>query len=428
MVSINNYTTKILLIIAIGYLFSNVILVSSNIIANFPPTDGIILSNGKVIGGDFIAFYAAGKLSISDKSNLYDFRSQKKNRLEILGHAAEAIQELPFVYPPLIAWFFSWFTFFNLDTAFYIWVILSLAISIGSLLLLSQSLGLLNLKSLFFILLGIFGFIPYYINCLMGGQLAVFGILIYALLFIFLQDGKDFYAGLVLSLGYYKPPLFLFFAVVLILLRGKHFLLGCFTGAIAFTILTIFYSGLSGFVSYLSVASKYTYGQDLFEGIQLPPESGMGIFALITTISPSLIFSLAVYTSCFIVLLFVTIRYRRLLKSNDHLFGLAYVFAVTASIALSLQLIKYDLSILLVSFMILFSKYGLLDKYKICIASVIGLFYLEWPFREIALFGLVLNLSSFLFVLILIFLLLSLELSNSDVSREKNEIDREQLY
>ena len=420
MVPINNFKTKIFAIIAIGYLFSNVILVSSNIIANFPPADGIILSNGKVIGGDFIAFYAAGKLSISDKSNLYNFSSQKKKRLEILGHAAEAIQELPFVYPPLIAWFFSWFTFFNLDTAFYIWVLSSLVISIGCLLLLSQFLGLSNLRALFFILLGIFGFIPYYINCLMGGQLAVFGILIYALMFILLQEGKDFYAGLVLSLGYYKPPLFLFFAVALILLRGKHFLFGCLTGAIAFTILTILYSGLSGFVTYLTVASIYTYGQELLEGLQLPPESGMGIFALITTITPSIIFSLAVYASCFIVLLFITIRYLRLLKLNNDLFGLAYVFAVTASIALSLQLIKYDLSILLVSFMILFSKYGLLNKYKISIATTIGLFYLEWLFRQITLFGLVLNLSSFLFILILIFLFLSLELCNSDVAREKS--------
>lgn len=409
MLNLNRLPIKIFVAIAIGYLLTNVILVLKNTIINYPPKDGFILTNGRVIGGDFIAFYTAGKIARFDLSNLYDFRTQKETRKNILKHAADSFQgELPFVYPPLVAWIFSWFTFFNFDTAFYLWVTLSIVISLFSLLILSYYLGIFTIKSSVFILLGVFGFIPYFIDCLAGGQLATIGILIYSLLFFLLQEKKDFIAGLVLSLGYYKPPLFFFFAIVVIMFRGKQFFFGCLTGGIILTALSISYTGFLGFEKYLSIVSRYTYGQELMKGVMLPPESGMGIFALTTTLSSLMITSITLYMVCFVILLYVCAKLFKLSNSDKKMFEITYAYVVISSLALSLQLIKYDLSILLAPFLILVAKYEILNKYKVVIGMLIFSFYCEWIFREIVLVGLVLNVSSFLFILILIFLFLSL--------------------
>ena len=216
--------SKIIMALILGILLGNIMAVSSSIIINYAPKEGFALANGKLMGGDFIAFYTAGKLARIDLPNLYDFNIQKKIRTQILQEDADSLKgELPFVYPPLVAWFFSWLALFDFDKSFYLWSILSVVISIFSLLLLSSWLGILNAKSIVFILLGTFGFIPYFINCLAGGQLAAIGIFIFSLLFILLKEKREFLAGIVLSFGYYKPPLFLFLSIVLLISRGKYF-------------------------------------------------------------------------------------------------------------------------------------------------------------------------------------------------------------
>ena len=197
--------------------------------------------------------------------------------------------------------------------------------------------------------------------------------------------------------------------------RGKQFFFGCLTGGIILTALSISYTGFSGFENYLSIVSSYTYGQELMKGVMLPPESGMGILALTTTLSSSMITSLTLYMVCFVILLYVCAKLFKLSNSDKKMFEITYAYVVISSLALSLQLIKYDLSILLAPFLILVAKYEMLNKHKAVIGMLIVSFYYEWIFQKIAVVGLVLNASSFLFALILIFLFLSLRSYHKDI-------------
>jgi hypothetical protein len=391
--------SRLLAVLIIGLIAGGFIKSSVGIIKNYPPVDGFVLSNGLLLGGDFIGFYAPGKMGTDHRELLYDFNFQKDFRNRILGQAASALKgELPFVHPPLVAWAFSWLGSLSFEKAFYSWLAISLIISVGSLLLLAHELRILNARNIPFLLLGIFGFAPYYIECLMGGQLSSVGIFIYSLLFILLRRKKDFLAGLISCLGYYKPAYFVLAVIALILARGKVYFSGFLLGCLALIMLTISYIGLPALGSYLTMVSHYRYGQEIMESVKLPLQHGVGLYPVFTIFhSPP--WPELVYLVLFIVILKAAIKNLKDASGADsQFFGLAYVFTVVSSLALSLQFAKYDLSILLVTFIILAAQFPLLKKYTKWIGITIAGFYLESALREraIGVFGL--NVTSFIFI------------------------------
>jgi len=415
-----NFLHILILSIAVSYLLSITILVFKNFVTNYPPDKNYILKNGSLMGGDFIAFYTGGYLANFDRKNLYDFEVQKSLRAEITGANQSKTKvegELPFAYPPLVAAFFSLFSSFEFDDAFFFWTFLNVVFCFFSLLLLSYFCGFLSLKLFPFILLSITGYIPYSLDCLAGGQLSSFGIFIFSLIFIFLKKKKRFLAGLMLSLGYYKPPLFLFFSIVAIFLFGKRFLAGCITGAILLTASSIlFIGGLSDFSYYLSVASKYTYGQELVTGLHLPPIYGMGIFGLYTILLKSTCLSVIFYILSFVILILLFFKFFYPREFFDKNFEISYVFILSASIGLSLQVNDYDLSILIPAFIILFQKFKISEIRSYLIPLIVTSFYVEWMFREILILNFKTNLSSLLFF-IFFFVLIILRTKKIDATQ-----------
>ena len=394
-------------------LFLNTYLVFNFYVTNFPPDKNLILkTNKQFLGGDFIAFYTGGKLAKTDLPNLYDLNFQKSYRLSLDKYSLKSREsvenELPFVYPPLVACFFSWFTIFEYDKAFYAWTAFSILLSLSSLLFLSHYLSILTIKSSFFIFFSVAGFIPYSLNCLAGGQVATIGIAIYSIVFILLKKEKDFWAGFFLSLGYYKPPLFLFFSIVILLTRGKKFFWGCLFGAVIFTSLSVLYVGFPNFEKYLSLASHYVYGRDLPDSVNLNPELGMGVFSLLATFSQTIWQSIIFYLIFFIILLLISLSLFESFKSDRNFFDLFYSFVAVSSLSLSFQLIHYDLSILLPIFLIAFANRSSLFAYRFITFLFIFLFYIEWAFRKLEFNNLVFNLSSLLFIFLLFFLFSSI--------------------
>jgi len=399
----------VLLGIPLGVLILFFYYATATFVANYPPTNGKILANGTLIGGDFTAFYVGGRLFNAHPESLYDLYFQKQYRDELLGESKTALQgELPFVYPPLVAALSSVYAHLSLEWAFYLWALTGLFLSVASLLLLTQELGLLSLDRIPIILLALFGYVPYYMNTLMGGQVAWIGIMVYALCVICLRRKLYFLAGCILSLGYYKPPLFLIAALYLSIKYGWRFFKGELFGGIVLMLATVLLTGRDGFLDYLKVVSHYTYGQDLMKGLRLKPDSGMGVFALITTLSSSPLFSGIILLGILIALLWLAWKHKQTQYTVEPI--LEYAFVVTASVGFSLQCIKYDLAILLVPFtLIVKSLEYLTPSLRYILFGLVSGFYLEFIMRKVNLAGKIINGSALLFICLIMALFIAMK-------------------
>ena len=259
------------LAIAIGISAGLIILVAAEAIRHYPSADGVSLSDGELLGGDFVAFYVGGHLFDVDRTRLYDLEYQREVRIELLGPAGSSpAAELPFVYPPLVAALASPFSRLPFQRAFLFWTLFGFMVSLSSLILLMRSSGASRVLPLPLLPLFCLSFVPYSMNTLMGGQSSWLGIAILAMLSIALLGKRDFLAGAIMSLSYYRPPPFFFLLIVLCFARGRRFIFGFLSGAAVLLAATVLLVGTTGVSSFLHAASRFMYGQEVYLGMEIP--------------------------------------------------------------------------------------------------------------------------------------------------------------
>lgn len=287
--------------------------------------------------------------------------------------------------------------------SFLLWVTIGLVFSLSSLFFVIRVSGAHPIIPVPLILLLVAAYIPFSVNTLYGGQVSWFGLGILALISAFVLRGEDFRAGLTTSLTYYKPPLFLFLLLALWLGRGRRFGLGFFTGAAVLMGATFLAVGAEGMTDYLSTVSRYTYGQEVLEGTRLPPQQGMGFVGAGVALFGPMRATLLVLTAPFLFLLWFSSRWLKGQRTDERRFGL--ILAATASLAFSLQLIRYDLALLLVPMALAVAWLAApFESKKALILLPFSGFYFEFVFREVALGGQSFNLSVLLFLASLTFL------------------------
>ncbi len=381
-------------------------------IQNLPVRDGYVMKNGELLGGDFIAFYTAGRLYDLHPNQLYDLQFQRTFRTDLLGAASPALKgELPFVYPPLVAVVMSFLSPLQFWLAFAIAA--GIAALAGTLITyrVSDIVGYRSRLHKWLIVLALWGFVPFSVNTVLGGQLVWIGMLALGGVVWGLQTQRPLIAGLAMSLSYYKPPLFLLALVVLVLTEGRRFIGGFALGALVLMSLTLLTVGLSGLVEFLTVVSRYTYGQELLEGVELPPGSGAGVYGLLTTLAGGNgRVATILLGGLFAVAVGVLVHTRRRQAPEDPGFEALWLAVLwIASVGLSLQAIRYDLALVFIPLVLLVrSWWRFTGPGKLLLAvSVLG-FYLEFVARKTVVSGYTLNLSSALFLVLLPTCLLTL--------------------
>lgn len=378
-----------------------VVLVGEQAVRNYGGAEGLVLANGQVFGGDYLAFYVGGRLFKEDRRRLYDLERQRAYREMVLGPAAPALKgELPFVYPPLVAAALSPLAKLSFQRSFWVWITLGSAASILALACLLRISGANRVTSLPLFVLFALGFVPYSLNAMLGGQITWVGILILTTLSWAILGKKDFLGGMVMGLTYYKPPLFLLLLLVLCLSRGRRFIMGFLTMALVLVSLTFLLFGPEGWADYLSTVSRYTYGQEITAGTQLPPSEGMGLVGLGVTLFTSLWTTVLVLAVPFLFILWVATEKLRSSADPEVLLGL--MLSIAASLAFSLQIIKYDLALLLVPMILGLAWYGRNRSLSriLFLLPFLGFFF-EFPFRQVPALGRQVNAASFLFLALL---------------------------
>ncbi|HMO18000.1 MAG TPA: glycosyltransferase family 87 protein [Oligoflexia bacterium] len=349
----NRLITKLLLSSILAISLANIYLVSCEFYTNYKNKNGIVLQNKQTLGGDFIAFYTASLLFNNDKLSLYKYDKQKEIQSKLYENIPSDSNFLSFAYPPLFAFTISPLSNLSFSMAYFLWITISLILYTTSVLITIKVCELKRTEALFLILTSL-GFTPFFLRTLGAGQTGSIGTFLLAVLFVLLIKKKEFASGLVASLFYYKPPVFLFLLLSLIITRSKKFTLGFLAGGIPIIILTIILVPGETLTDYINASLEYTYGAERGGGaVKSVPHKGAGLYALLVTFVPEPItYSRIILGSLFLVFLYLANKKSVFIRNikDKHEEKIFYSFLMSTSIALSIHIIDYDLCMLIVPF------------------------------------------------------------------------------
>lgn len=372
------------------------------------------LPNGRIIGGDFIAFYMAGTLYRTNAEALYDFDLFLQAQRTIYQEHGLAEGALPFAYPPLVAAFFSVLSGFEFVTAYYLWAAASTVLVFGALLALMLREGMPISRCAIY-LLYCCAFMPFVVECIAGGQTSALGLAIFAGAYLLLTKGHQLAAGLVLSLGYYKPPLFIGIFMLMLLLRQWRVVLGAALGGVALLLATVATFGAQGTLRYVQSVSSYRYGAELTSGISLPVEKGVGLYAFYVGLLPTGIATVAYIVSSAALVVLAVRACRDIADPARKEFALCYAAISAVSLFVSPQMVAYDLTIVLVSLVLVWCNLSRRwSTREIVVGATTVALYLEFAFRSVAIGPLSLQLGAAVFG--------SLCLALLSLTRERSEV------
>lgn len=376
--------------ILFGLLLGVAYVVVRTFVSNYIGSQGLKLANEQIFGGDFICFYVAGQLVNTNLPELYNFKLQHDIQQNIVSVNDVSVGLLPFAYPPLMALIFAQLAHLSLQRAFYIWTGTGILVTYVTILGIARE-HCLQKKLVGILCVAILAFLPFSFEVLAGGQTSWIAIAIFGSVYLLMKRRNDFLAGLMLGLGYYKPPLFVFFALSSLLQKRWKLMCGALTSGVALLIGSILFIGLDGLTRYLSTVSSYTYGRELLPGYSLPPAMGAGLYSFaITALSEDILTARAVWACTLITALFAFQQLKLRLDDRTAFFDLVVAAEICCSILFSVQMVIYDMSVLLVP-MVVFICYSSRNTLTRVSSGLLGLtillIYSEWPFRKIGVFG-----------------------------------------
>jgi hypothetical protein len=142
--------------------------------------------------------------------------------------------------------------------AFFLWILLSLALYAWGFSLLWRTLkGIPSDAWLVSFLLSL-SFMPFLVECLAGGQTSAVGFFCLALALSSERRGHYFLCGLALSLCTYKPTLLLLAVPMLVITRRYKTLLGFVAGCVILALVSVLLVGRNGCVGYINTLLYFT--------------------------------------------------------------------------------------------------------------------------------------------------------------------------
>lgn len=219
---------------------------------------------------DFASYFVGAELFRTNRAKLYDVEAQKNlyvSTTEISIADYNALTEgkyetqiasglvteyfLPFKSIPLLAYFFSIFAVYGYSLTYYGFFLLNLVflglfvICIHKLLVVS-----LSRRSIFLTVLSLGSFFPVWLSLALG-QPTIFLMLLLTFLLLYLKNGQDFLAGLLVGIFFIKSQYYMLFPILIMFSNRKQvFFSSAFLSTVIFFMLN---SLLFGSISFLPV-------------------------------------------------------------------------------------------------------------------------------------------------------------------------------
>ncbi|MBX9690102.1 MAG: DUF2029 domain-containing protein [Candidatus Obscuribacterales bacterium] len=286
------------------------------------------LNNGNLSLADFICFYEAGKIFLSNEApRLYDYSFQLQVLNEIISPLrAEKVFAIPYSPPSFLL--FAPLGLVSPANAFRIFSGLSILLCITSLLLSARSARRTALFTLF-LLIGSMVSVPAQMT-FHTGQLSCFLLFLLTSYFLCLKSKLDIWAGLALALLFVKPQYALFLLLPALIMKRWRCLLSASIFLISLSSIALLRFGINSFLIY----PKYLFGltdQSRYFGIF--PQVHVNLRALLLQFAPAEIstaLSLFAYVAGLAFCSFIWLK----VKNRDSNPALPWLFAFTTISAL----------------------------------------------------------------------------------------------
>lgn len=248
-------------------------------IAWFYPFDNLLDRSGTPLGADYAVFYVAGEMVLDGATDqLYD-PAENYRRLHDVLPQLRADFALPYRYPPVVALVATPLALVSFPVSYAMFVSASCVawwLAIAILLRQSRDVPLAWRKILLYVGLAW----PVAIEVVLGGQVAMFALLIAVASLALLRQHRYVLAGAVLALAAYKPNVLAVLALGCFI-RYPRMLLGFIPAAAAFGLLCMIPAGFDGLLAYVELS------RSLAQQIAAVSHKLHGLSPLLAMLSPA---------------------------------------------------------------------------------------------------------------------------------------------
>ena len=311
------------------------------------------IAGGKALKGyaDFAFIYAAAEL-IKDGSgtHLYDYDAQKRVQDRLFSEVEIRKGTLVFNHLPVEALLFVPFSYLPFAWAYGLWAVINVSILFGLPFLLAPHDS--NLKEIFRPFLSLFfvAFFPCFVAVLQG-QISILLLLLFALAFLSLKQGRDFLAGCLLGLTLFKFQIVLPFMLPFCLKKRWKVLFGFLVVTSGLVLLSLSLVGWKGMTAYLHLLWRenqnlVSRGQQQIYAIypQAMPNIRGFLYGACAGKIPEAGIGIGVVGSSLILLLWSAIRWIRFRERQ--VVDLSFSLNLLVALLVSYHLLLHDLSLL----------------------------------------------------------------------------------
>ena len=281
-------------------------------------------------------------------SRLYDIDFQKQVRNSLFAHP----NPLFFEHPPFEALLLSPWAALPFQTAYLLWGFFNATVWLLMILLMRayfpvprEDLGYTALW-LLFAPLGV---------ALFQGQPSLLLLAVYSLVFVFLRQGKEAFAGAILGVGLFRFQFVVPFALIFLFRKKWRFIGGfCVAGFVwsVLSLLTTGWRGLVGYVTFLLAIGNNPQNLSFGSAVDMPTIHGF-LYAIIGHRISSTILTVLVIAVSTALLYWIARTWAFSRTSED----LMYAAAVTGSLLSGSHMFTHDLSPLMIALLILVANY-----------------------------------------------------------------------
>lgn len=209
------------------------------------------------LNSDFVYFYGDGEIAHRYGARLiYDIDLQQRVFSSIYPPRDGYYSPSP--YPPFVPLFFRAFTYLSFESAFLVWMAISLALYLTGIAAASRTVFPREPLKVSLILCFALAFFPFVFGTLLNGQLAAVAVCSIGLAVYQEKAGNPFRSGLALALLAYKPTLLLLVFPMLLFTRRFKALGGFLTGAAALALVSTAFAGAGIWPVYVGMLRHFS--------------------------------------------------------------------------------------------------------------------------------------------------------------------------